>query len=469
MAKSVLNLDEINLLKHSEEPKNQNLYGNLYNVLNQINPKKAVSLDQLYGLDRLGIAAITHNKKTLFDTVIKEWYTESVSEEDPSKKVRCSLCNTPNKYLFYIRNRKNRTLLNVGSSCITKFPGLEKYTEHQKQLLQMKKNQSIINRRNKFYNYFPNYEKYISDADKYFNSLPILLPYEIYTKLEETIIRMRKISSAYINEGKAPYSSTMNPFQLYALAIEQYVKLKEQANKHVSEYLNNPLACRRKEIDWLITTNRRAVLDRIASNNGIYSLDTLKLMTSIDFISKYTNLINSKNKSKLFKLIRFIDSGILVSFNKIGYHPPIIFSIPFSDFMKNVGASCIINKEFYYTDEDIFNMAQIRITKNNLSSVLSYIYDTINRFGYAFLFDDTVGKLILYRKKDRAIRIFKYEDFLVAYSKHMMFSDGKIEKFLSSIINRRGTSWTNVEQQEKQGIIDKVSNMYKEYKDNYFI
>ena len=37
MRKTVLTLDEINLLKNSEEPKNTQLYGNLYeNIVNDV-------------------------------------------------------------------------------------------------------------------------------------------------------------------------------------------------------------------------------------------------------------------------------------------------------------------------------------------------------------------------------------------------------------------------------------------------
>ena len=102
MGKTVLTLDEINLLKNSEELKDTNLYGNLYDCILKLQNPKATSLESIPNLDDLGRAALTINKKTLIDNVIKEWYAEKVSEEDPNKKVHCGLCNTPNKYLYYI-------------------------------------------------------------------------------------------------------------------------------------------------------------------------------------------------------------------------------------------------------------------------------------------------------------------------------------------------------------------------------
>ena len=83
MAKAILTLDEINLLRHSEEPKNIKLYGNLYETLNNLRNTKAVTLGMIPDLDEAGVAALTYNKKSLIETVIKEWYAERVIEEDP--------------------------------------------------------------------------------------------------------------------------------------------------------------------------------------------------------------------------------------------------------------------------------------------------------------------------------------------------------------------------------------------------
>lgn len=106
---SILSRDEIALLQNSEEPKNKEMYGNLYDVITQLKNIKAITSDQLksIGLDDIGIAALTYNKQLMLKNVISKWYVENCSAEDPDKKVKCGLCNTPNKYLFYIRNQKN--------------------------------------------------------------------------------------------------------------------------------------------------------------------------------------------------------------------------------------------------------------------------------------------------------------------------------------------------------------------------
>lgn len=61
MAKAILTLDEINLLRYSEEPKNIKLYGNLYETLNNLRNTKAATLGMIPDLDEAGVAALTYN------------------------------------------------------------------------------------------------------------------------------------------------------------------------------------------------------------------------------------------------------------------------------------------------------------------------------------------------------------------------------------------------------------------------
>jgi len=466
--KSILSRDEISLLINSEEPKNIELYGNLYSVIRSLQNIKAVSLEQLTDIDNKAIAALTYNKKTLIETVIKEWYAEKVSEEDPSRKVRCGLCNTPNKYLYYIRNRKNNILLNVGSHCITKFPGIEGYIEQKKQLTQIHKGQQIVQRRNKFYDCFPDYEEFISDAEKYFSTLPILLPYDLYTNLQNTILRMRVIATKYVNEGKKPYDSQLDSFELFQLAIDNYLKLKIDADIHVSKNIDKTLICKRPEIDWLISQKRMHLLQQISKNNGFYNIHTLKSMCFVEFIQNYINLFVSKNNSEIIKFERLNGNSVLFSFNKLGYQPAILFSAKLEDFMQCIGADCIVNHNFTYGSKNILSISNIVISDRNLVSILEYIDNMINLLNCVFLIDDSVNTLYLCRKGDKAVRQFSKQAFMNNYSKYMVLPDEEIKKYLIAVVKGNcNTKWKTTEIQAKQGIDDKIGILYKSYKESH--
>lgn len=466
--KSILSRDEMSLLLNSEEPKNIKLYGNLYSIICDLPKLKAVTLEQLPDIDNKAKAALTYNKKTFIDTVIREWYAERVSEEDPAQKVRCGLCNTPNKYLYYIRNRKNNTLLNVGSRCITKFPGIEGYVEQKKQLSQIHKGHQIIKRRNEFYEHFPNYEDFISDAEKYFSTLPILLPYELYTNLQDTIERMRLIAAKYVNEGKKPYDSQLDSFGLFQLATDNYNRLKIDSNKHINSNINKELICKRPEIDWMISENKTTLLQQISENGGLYTLNTLKNMYLFSFVKGYLELILSRNNSDLMRFEKITEGSVVFSFNKFGYQPPISFAIHLKNFMQYIGADCIINDSFGYGSKEILSISNIINSKGNLLSIIEYIDNMMNLLNCVFLLDETSKSLYLCRKGDRAVRQFSYYAFMKNYSKYILLPDEEIKKYLISIV--KGTNnikWVTPEMQAKQGIDEKIGVLYKAYKESH--
>lgn len=465
MTKSILSRDEITLFKHSEELKNTELYGNLYDILSNFDGHKAVSIEDLSNLNTKAIAALTYNKKILTANVIKEWFAERTSEEDPTKKVKCGLCNTPNKYLYYIRNKNNNNVLNVGSRCITKFPGITGYTEQKQQLAQIHKGHKIIARRNEFYDVFPNVEQDILDADTFFHNLPILLPYSLYINLKNEIANMRHIFNTYINEGKTPFKSEKSAIELFQISLEQYASLKSKANIFVDTNINNPLICRQRELNWIIKNNKTKLFIQISKNNGIYTLETLKQIYMLDFIRDHFSDITKKNQFEYFKYENLNENGILFSFKKFGYQNSIQFSIGLGKFMFNIGANCIIESGFQYADKEILNCATIIDSRSNLSSVINFIDDIVFKLNCAFLVDDTTQSLILYRRGDHAIRKFNTNSFLHSYSQYILNEDAIIKQYLKLLIGDKNTKWIDVETQEKQGIHEKIRKLYKEYKE----
>lgn len=462
MAKTVLTLDEINLLKNSEEPKDENLYGNLYTVICNLKNPKAISLECMPSLNNIGRVALTRNKKTLMENVIKEWYAERVSEEDPNKKVHCGLCNTPNKYLYYIRNRKNNTLLNVGSHCITKFPGLEGYIEQKQQLNEIFKGHQVVARRNEFYDKFPKAEDTIADAEKFFSTFPILLPYKLYTDLQDTIKRMRLIYAKYVQEGKKPYNSNYSSFELFEIALKQYQTIQMDAISFLQKNQNNPLICRRPEINWLLTNNKDKLLREISENNGVYTETTLRHITSFDFVRKQSHNIFARNTSEIVEFIKIDDSGIYIQIKKIGYSQNLIFRMSIERFMSIIGAKYIINSLERYNLEQYLSNATILISTPNIESVLNYIYNFTRKTIYVFLFDEMRNNIILYRRNDSAVRIFRADSFLKAYATHILKGDDVLKRHVENIVNNKNIHWITKEMQAKQGIDDIIHNLYKE-------
>lgn len=457
--------DEISLFKHSEELKNTELYGNLYEVLSKIEKPKTMAINKLPNLSKLAIAALTYNKQTVKDTIVKEWYAESKTDEDPTKKIRCQLCNTPNRYLYYIRNRYNNTVLHVGSSCINKFPGIENFVEVKNQQKQKQRNQKIVARRNQFYQKFGNVEKYISDAQKYFDTFPILMPYELYTKLEDTINRMRGIYNTYVDYNKSFIQSDKTPIELFQLAIEQFQKLFAQAEEFKKAKMISKTTCLRNDIDWLLSENKTETLRFIAQNNGEYSLNTLRDVYSDQIIKKFVNDFINCNHSDLLEIYRWDYDNKQVIWKTtelLNFHPPILFQTSYKNFMKNVGARCVFLNEFTYNTSDIIEISSIDLNKSSIESLSYYMSSLVYNSGYAFIFDINNNKIFLYRFIDRAIKTYKCSSLMKNFCNYIFETPQKAHQYLIDLINGtfKSSSWKTVNRQRIEEIYNHVKDLF---------
>lgn len=459
--KAILSRDEISLLLHSEEAKNNELYGNLFSVLTKLDVLKAVRLEQLFELDEKAKAALTYNKKSLIDNVKQEWYTESVSAEDPNKSIRCGLCNTPNRYLFYIRNRLNNNRLNVGSSCMTKFPGIEGYSEYKYQLSQIQKNQKTVLRRTEFHNKFPNVEHILDSSEYYFDNLPVLLPEELYYTLKDVIKRFRLIYMSYVEKGKTPFQSTKNSFELFYMAINQYNKLKIKADEFVKMNLNNPLICKREEIDWLEDNNKEHLIRKISQDGGLYTQTTITHIYYRDFIKKNYDLFNARNQSSQLIIKELKTNEFTIYFTKVGYMPYLQYKAEYKDFMLKIGCHCFFDKYYVYNSQDIIKISKIEHTIRNIESIIGYTANIMNDLRYIFLIDYETNLLYLYRKADGAIKEIPLRNFLDGYGQRILNSDEFIKNYLRKLVLSI-QKWITCDTQGKQGIYDKIRRLFKE-------
>ena len=414
--KSILSRDEISLLKNSDEIKNTDLYGNLYNTLLKITELEAVTLNELqeYGLDNTGVTILTHNKGKLIDDITHEWYVESKSAEDPDKKIRCGLCNTPNRYLFYIRNRLNNIQLNVGSSCMKKFSEIEGYANHKYELGRIQRNQRERAHWLQFHEKFPEAESIIDSANFYFANLPILLPYKIYFCLEESVHLLHIIHTQYIKYGQAPKEFPKDPFELFDETINKYNRLKIKADDFIKNNINNPFICKRSEIDWMIKHKKEQLLKKVALNNGIYTVDTLGEISSINFITQYFNIFLNRMPSGNFKLIKPNDEDSFLCFT-IKHGNEYLYNISLKRFMQQIGAKCFFDTKYIIPEKELFKISKIAVTNKTIEYVTESLKADFDKMRYALLIDDYAENIYLYQKFRKDVKEFAYANFLQLY------------------------------------------------------
>lgn len=457
--KSILSRDEISLLRNSEILKDTDLYGNLHTILIQLSVLKAVTLDNLieYGLDDKGTTILMHKKGQLIDSVMQEWYVESKDAEDPDKKVKCGLCNTPNKYLYYIRNRLSNAQLNVGSSCMTKFSDIEGYANHKYQLGKIQRNHQQTKRWLKFIGKFPEAENIIDSANFYFDNLPILLPHDIYFPLEKVVNLLHVIRVQYVKYGKVPNETTKDSFELFEESINEYNKLKVKSDAFISQNINKHLICKRQEIDWMIQNKKNLLLNEISLNNGLYTIETLGEITSITFIKQNFNIFLKHIPTGTINLVRPKDEHSSLYFT-VKQDRGCLYNVNIKKFMKQIGARCFFDADYIVSEDDFFEVSKIIVSDKNVEYITELLKANLSNMNYALLIDDNSKNLYLYHKSRKDIKVFSYMDFLRFYDLHKIRKHKSEKDFNGFLITYK--KWIPIEEQERTGLDEKVRVLY---------
>ena len=459
VTKSILSRDEISLLINSEQIKNVEIHGNLYNVLSKLEKYQAITLDELIenGLDKNGITLLTKTKGKLIEDITHEWYVENKSAEDTDKKIRCGLCNTPNRYLFYIRNRLNHKQLNVGSSCMKKFPEIEGYTNHKYELGKIQRNQQQTARWLKFHNKFPDAESIIDSAQFYFDNLPILLPYKIYSHLEEVVNLLHIIYIKYVKYGKIPDGYSQNAFDLFDEILNKYNSLKIKSDNFVKNNINKQFICKRSEIDWMKQTKKELLLKKISLNDGQYTIETIGDIVSVDFIIQNFDIFNNKIPSKFIKLIPLKDKYSSLQFT-IKQDGEYLYDVNIKKFMKQIGAKCFFDSKYKICEEDLFRISKLAISNKNLEHIIELIKYNLSKTGYALLIDDYTDNLYLYNKSRKDIKEFTSSNFLHIYDLNKIKKHKNDKEFIGFLLTYK--KWIPLEEQERMGSDEKIHKLY---------
>lgn len=200
MSKLLIRRDEMILIKNSEAGKNSDLYGNLFASLQTYDSLNEDDFNNHQTMDKAARAVILNNKQLLIDEIKNEWYAIGCNDE-ATGEVRCQLCHTKNKFVFYIQNKQNNNELHVGSECIKKFPGIKDVSTVRRTFTERQKQQAEIKRRIDFDKIDLENINYIKSSEEWFSNFRILLPYKLYHDIKNILYNLNSLRTNYIKNG----------------------------------------------------------------------------------------------------------------------------------------------------------------------------------------------------------------------------------------------------------------------------
>ncbi|EOW8180086.1 hypothetical protein ACO0T1_003008 [Listeria monocytogenes] len=226
---------------------------------------------------------------------------DDMGEEKANRK-RCSLCNTPNRYIYYIENILNKQKLNVGSDCINEFGSIAKSSK--KALQNMKKNAMRQKNLQKLLEEIPKVRTSVEKWDDFIKGLPILI--------SENNLKTYKLLGV---EANTIYEKILNG----GMKIEWINQLKKIIEDGQDEQLRISEKIRTiSQLDFILTTNQAGWIESHQPDNyktvkkyikeskdSQISLICAPLIAEINFLKKFTlkyNEIAQVNNVEIIEL-----------------------------------------------------------------------------------------------------------------------------------------------------------------------
>jgi len=160
-------------------------------------------------------------------------------------RIPCRLCGTMNRYVYWIRNKRNGKEINVGSECIKHF-GIDVGSEGKSEY-QLRREARRLTRRNKISKKFEAVPRIVDTWRRKLREYPVVIPLYLEREYEGVGKRIEQLYRDYVNEkaDDAKIDQDMPPL------LELWQANVDRIDDHVSEQSSNPFAATRAIANWL--------------------------------------------------------------------------------------------------------------------------------------------------------------------------------------------------------------------------
>lgn len=376
---------EMVLIKNSEEAKNIDIYGNLYDCLEKYTDLTKSKLNKDLVFDSRARVTLTNNKELLMENVKNEWYSKSsylIAEEDTF----CQLCGQKNVFICYIANRYNGIELHVGKDCVKKFKTISGMDTVIRNLNKKQRDLCKDGRLIDFEVLEGDEVGFLKQAESMLSDFPVLLPYNLSCDLKNTLADCRRAKNIFINQG----GNIDEVYKTFCLLKAQFNLLYNKALKHYEKVKFHPLVCDKKLASWIIK-NCPTVVKVIQKNNGILDERSLKFVFDPEFIRRNITIFADHLGSKDVKIVGVEGDVIRFFIRNNTYFKPVTFTVSIKDFMKDIGCKCLTNEYYKYGNRDLPSI-KIDNTGANFEAIYGSIDDILKTNGYSFIIDNKTSQ-----------------------------------------------------------------------------
>lgn len=450
--KSILKEAELNLLRYSNHIKNTE---------SPVFCSSIFSKKKIYPRDMNPI-----EEKLIIDKKI-EWLTLSSNEWtirkempliiNPSNKKedwkRCSLCNTKNKNEFYIINKYNNKIINIGGSCKDNI-----ITGDINELAKVIYTEQAGNRYNDITLDFPDIKDIILTPNKLLSDSKYEVPKAIETEQKKIVKKIKSALKIFLNNSDDIKDNYLKDKLIETLkeydAIRNEIRTYNNQAKKGKWYLSKEM-----KASFTSQNNNREIVEEIKVNRGKLNKKILEEIRAENFLNTYIKKdFNLNTETKNFQ-IKNCEYGIIYLTYSPGGDLFYSFKVASNLFLKKFGLNILDNKKILnhelakffiehaadiscgdeLTERKLINLVDFSIIKDKKFVLVDFYpwFDSKFNDYQKEKFEQLTSQWRIYKNsKNQKLLLIRTDKLIIKYAIIMVFQDDSIySTTLQSLMN----------------------------------
>lgn len=463
----ILNFMEVLMKKIVVTRKQRNLLVN-----SEVTEKYPWFLEILKNQNKITSNEIPDERKSDFQNVVPfiikhsgdEWkYNEDVKVPyedmgvDERNHKRCSLCNTRNRHIFYIKNKLNGISLNVGSECIKGFADFDKLGFGMTPV-QMRKKASRIYRMSVANSHITGIDTIIENWEYKVDTYSPIIPNGIrdtYLKLGK---EARREYDSFLNSDTRPIDRLESIYKNY-LELEETMSIYQETNK------DNPFAVSKSILSWLESSQKHSTIDSLRET-GFISQATICDIHEKGFIKKIEHKIIVKLEELELEVDKFDyeENEIKMTLNM--YNGSVKIACSFKRFMEFFGALIANGKpKIAFAMSNLLRISEVK-DKSTKEFVVAFIDDRFSYFEKNIRFRlpedfNEENEVDIINKLTGEVFVYKLSSFLKEMIQYVIYHDEDMLTIEEDrLINLKGKWYALEELTDLRDVSAEMSNKF---------
>lgn len=416
-----------------------------YNWLKKLleqNMEHTVKVNQLNNLEDKYRTFLTSSLyKELYRNASNEWIIDHIDESE--EKLECSLCGQKDtKKKYYIRNKINSKILNVGSTCVNNFMDIRDVDG--KKISEIEKEWKIQQRRKILNDRYPGIINKINTWNSKIDDIPTIINGDLEDKYDKLYNRIQELYQKFLKNNKIDYK-IVNEINGLVCKGEEVLQL---IYKDIDSKKNNEWYITKEIKDWCLKDREKnQIVLEFLKQDGFVKWRSACRIYERNLVNKIIQKLKDRFNNSDISIRDFNELDNTVLINIVDGNPYVAridLYCPYSMFVTEYG-NVIFDKDKKYTGEKEFVIDNSKILDDSsMNTSINNIRFLLNKSNIRIHTWDIQYNEIVFCIDNRQYHIINAKKFINNYIKFVFskkLNDSNIKDIIK-YVTKNGSKTT---------------------------